>query len=173
MLLSIMNEKGKTLKAYIKIFLFLLIVIAITLALWKFRHKFDFSFEKIEITPEVENTTSYDIYKVKIDKVARDIYYIKFSDVICDGAKDYDGTPHYFRIDVTFETSNKDDANKVYEYRMRVIDNLRRITKDLRAVDNNNLKVMDYTKYHIRKSVEQIVGRQNLKGVYFESFLSQ
>lgn len=168
-----MKENRKTIKSYIKIFIFLLFVIAISLAMWKFRHIFEFSFDDIDMSSNQDVRTSYNIYKVKINKVARDIYYVQFSDVICDGATDYDGTPHYFRIDITFETDNKETAENIYNYQKRVVETLRRITKDLKAIDRNSLKVMDYTKFHIRKSVEQITGKEQLKGIYFEGFLSQ
>ena len=87
-------------KSHIKTFIFLLFVVALIIAGWKYRHIFNFSFDDIKIASEDKNRTSYDIYKAKIHRAGKNIYYLKIEDIICDGAADYGGNPHYFRINV-------------------------------------------------------------------------
>ena len=172
----VMKRNNKSLRFFIKTVITLLVVAAIAIGAWKARHMFTFDradfgglFEKEQ--PEEKNI--YNIYTTKIHRAAKGIYYVKFQDVVCDGASDYDGTPHYFRINITFETNSEEAATALLSANKEITANLRNVMKDLKVKDRNMLRVMNYTKDHAKRQAEKLIGKEALKGVYFESFLTQ
>ena len=172
-----MKRNNKSTRKTLKIIITLLIIATVAIGAWKARHIFNFSdtdlgkmFEKKPTTAE---KSIYNIYQTKIQKAAGNVYYVKFTEVVCDAAADYDGTPHYFKVDITFETNTLNDAERLAHSKEEVTAALRSVMKDLRLRDYNGRRIMEYTKDHTFTATEKIVGKGAVKGVYFESFLSQ
>ncbi len=170
-----MKENSKSAKKILKTAVILLAVLALAVGAWKARFIFNFSDAKIDMftKPSAKTASVYGSYSVKVQKAASGVYYVKIKDLICDAAPDDDGAPHYFRVDLTLETADEKTAELLKKGEKELTAALRNTMKYLRLRDRNAERIMDYIKDHAERSAERIAGRGSVRGVYFESFLSQ
>ena len=82
------------------------------------------------------------------------------------------GTPHYFRMDLTFETADEKTAELLKDSEKELTAVIRSTTKDLQLRDGNAEKIMVYIKEHAKRLAERMAGKGTVQGIYFESFLS-
>lgn len=170
-----MKGKSKSARKFVRILIAVLAVTALSVGAWKSSYLLNFSDTKIEMfqAPSEKTKNIYDMYKVTVEKAAKNVYYVRLEDVICDAAPDYDGTRHYFRVNVTFETGTEETAELLKNNEKDIIATLRDTMKDLRVRERNGERIMGYIKDHAMRKAERITGKGGIKGVYFELFLSQ
>lgn len=165
------KKPGKTILTGI---IFILCGCLITIIVWKFRSVVQIKDEKIELfnSKKAAKKPMYDMYKVSTSR-SDEGYYVKFSDVICDAAKDELNKPHYFRIDITFEVATQEGATIMMKAPERIIEPLRSVVANLRPIDISNEKVTNYIKTNAKIAAEKEFGYKSVKGVYFEQLLGQ
>lgn len=169
-----MKEKGKSSKKFVRLAFILLIVIALAVGAWKARSLINLSDAKINLFKKMPARTQniYSSYSVDIQRASSGVYYVKLKNLICDAAQGLGGTPHYFRMDLTFETADEKTAELLKDSEKELTAVIRSTTKDLQLRDGNAEKIMVYIKEHAKRLAERMAGRGAVQGIYFESFLS-
>lgn len=168
------KKRKKPGKTIFTVIIFILCACLVTIIVWKFRSVIRLEDKKIELfnSKKAARKPMYDMYKVSSFK-SDEGYYVRFSDVICDAAKDNLNKPHYFRIDITFEVETQENALQLMKAPALIVEPLRAVMANLRPADISNEKVASYIKTNAKIAAEKEFGYRSIKGVYFEQLLGQ
>lgn len=171
-------EKAKnssTIKRIISILVWLLALTAIALVVWKLYGKIDI--KKADFATVIQKKaepTIYDVYKVKSKKHNRNLYYVTINDIYCDAYRknEYDN-PHFFKVDIVFEAHNKKDAQAIESITKQTVTEIRNMVKGYPVVGIDRYELMAYIKRDIKYKMNNVLQKDAVVGVYFESFLGQ
>lgn len=169
------KEKGKSKNVFFGFFIFIALAIGITAVVYKLYNKIDVKsdFSKVTVKKKDKDKISiYDMYEVTSEKAYDGGYYVTFTDVISDAASK-DNQKHYFNIAFTAHVTSKVKSEQLQKAKEVIVLKLRQTLGNLRTTDIGNPEVFEYVRNNIRLEMNKVLGKDNIKGIYFESFLSQ
>lgn len=167
------ERKDATFKKLLKLVIWLLVMTAAALVIWKLYGKIDIKqadFSKVAV--KKQESTIYDMYRVKSEKKNRQLYYVRINDIYCDAYKLREtDTPHYFKIDIVFETHSKKDAEAVEEITTQTVNEIRNMMKNYPVIDIDMPSIMAYIKRDLKAKMNNVLKNNAVVEIYFESFL--
>lgn len=169
------ERNDSTGKKIAKLLVWLLAMTAVALFIWKLYGKVEIKktdFSTISI--KKQEKTIYDMYKVESKKYNKNLYYVTINDIFCDAyRKNEFDNPHFFKIDIVFETHSKKDAEAVTKITKETVEEIRRMVKDYPVAGIDRTLLMAYIKRDLKAKMNNVLADNVVIEVYFKSFLGQ
>ncbi len=169
------KKNDNTLIKLSKLLVWLILLTAAALVVWKLYGKIDIrKSDFATVIKKKEAPSIYDMYKVKSKKQNRNLYYITVNDIYCDAyRKDEYDTPHFFKVDIVFEAHNKKDAENITSIIHQTVTEIRNMVKNYPVSGIDRVSLMSYIKRDIKSKMNNVLQKDAVVEVYFESFLGQ
>ena len=170
------DRKVSVLQKFFKFLIILIILTIIFLVGWRIYGIESIKQTSLNQTTNIKSNTKtiFDSYFVKTKRVDKNLYYITLYNVYSKAASiGEDPVPHYFKINIVFQTNNKDSVKNIENIINSTVGEIRLQLENYPVYNVEYVEIMGFLKRHLKRKMNKALGENAVKEVYINSFLAQ